>query len=156
MRILLDTGGDGGVDRLQQMLEAKGHQVIPATSAAEELVALIEGADQLHAAVVSQTSLGKAWPKLLRQLRKQAPRVPVVLLLGPRKDRAWRLAILSGAFEAVPAGAPELAMHALDRALSYVVGKAVGDLFGEGRVPGAVDRAADGGLPLQMAGATRS
>ena len=156
MRILLDTGDDAGEDRLQWILEASGQEVVRATSKAEELVAFIGGADHLHAAVVSQASLGKRWPRLLRQLRKQAPPLPVVLLLGPRADRTWRLAILAGAFDAVPASAPEAAMHALSRALTYVVGKAVGELFIEGVPGGATDRRATADLPQHIAVATRS
>ncbi len=138
MRILLDTGTDGGSGaQLQWMLEAGGQEVVRVTSRAEDLVADIGAADHLHAAVVSQASLGKKWPKLLRQLRKQAPRLPVILLLDTRADRTWRLAILAGAFDAVPATDSDSAKNAVSRALSYVVGKAVGELFVDSGAVGA-------------------
>ena len=139
------------------MLEARGHEVIRAISKGEELLASIEGADHLHAAIVSQGSLGRRWPRLLRQLRKQAPHLPVVLLLGPRTDRAWRLAMLAGAFEAVPASAPEaVAIQAVYRALAYAVGKAVGGLSVEGAPDGATDRSVAPGLAEDMAVAPRA
>jgi len=150
MRVLLDIGEDGGEDRLQWMLEANGQEVVRASSKGEELVAFIGEAEHFHAAVVSQASLGKKWPRLLRQLRKQAPRLPVVLLLGPRADRTWRLAILAGAFDAVPAS-PEAAMPALSRALGYVVGKAVGELFVEGTPLGGAEPSVAATLPQHAA-----
>jgi DNA-binding NarL/FixJ family response regulator len=140
MRVLLAAVDDPEEGRLQWMLEARTQEVVRAVSKGEELLASIGGADHVHAAVVSQGSLGRRWPRLLRQLRRQAPRLPVVLLLGPRADRTWRLAILAGAFEAVSGSAPEAAIHAVYRALAYVVGKAVGELSAEGTPGGATDR----------------
>ena len=155
MRVLLDIGEDAGEDRLRSMLEANGQEVVRAGSRGEELVAFIGGAEHLHAAVVSQVSLGKKWPRLLRQIRKQAPRLPVVLLLGPRADRTWRLAILAGAFEAVPASAPEAAMQALSRALGYVVGKAVGELFITGTPSEMMEQSVAESMTHQAAVASR-
>jgi len=141
MRVLLATGDDPRGVRMQWMLEVGGHEVIRATSGGEELLASIEGADRLHAAIVSQGSLGRRWPRLLRELRKGAPHLPVVLLLGPKADRAWRLAMLAGAFEAVPASAPETAaIQAVYRALAYAVGRDVGELSLEGAAGGMFDQ----------------
>jgi DNA-binding NtrC family response regulator len=155
MRVLLAAVDDPRESRLQGMLEARGHEVVRAVSKSEELLSSIGGADHLHAAIVSQRSLGRRWPRLLRQLRKQAPRLPVVLLLGPRADRAWRLAILAGAFEAASARAPEAAIQAVYRALAYVVGKAVDQLSVEGAPGGATDRLLATGPAPDMAVATR-
>jgi len=157
MRVLLAAVDDPREGRMQWMLEAKGHEVIRAISKDEELLASIEGADHLHVAIVSQGSLGRRWPMLLRRLRKQAPRLPVVLLLGPRADRAWRLAMLAGAFEAVPASAPEgAAIQAVYRALAYAVGRVVGELSVEGAAGGATERPVAPGLAQDIAVATRA
>lgn len=157
MRILLATGDDPRDSRIQWMLEGAGHEVIRSASRGEELLASIGGADRLYAAIVSQGSLGRKWPRLLRELRKQVPQLPVVLLLGPRTDRAWRLAMLAGAFEAVSASAPEEAVvQAVYRALAYAVGRVVGELSVEGPTVGATDRPTALGLPRDIAAATRT
>jgi len=156
MRVLLTAGDDPKEGRMQGMLEATGHEVIRAASRGEELLASIEEAGNLHAAVVSQGSLGRRWPRLLRQLHKGAPRVPVVLLLGPKADRAWRLAMLAGAFEAVSASAPETTeIQAVNRALAYAVGRVVGEIS-VGSAGEANDRSAVPGLARDIAVATRT
>jgi DNA-binding NarL/FixJ family response regulator len=156
VRVLLAAGDDPREGRMQRILEATGHEVIREAARAEELLASIEAAGHLHAAAVSQGSLGRRWPRLLRQLRKQAPHLPVVLLLGPKADRAWRLAILAGAFEAVPAGAPEeAAVQAVGRALAYAVGRVVGELSLEA-ASGGKDRSIPQDLEQDIAVKTRS
>ncbi|MFI5342241.1 MAG: hypothetical protein ACHQ7N_20705 [Candidatus Methylomirabilales bacterium] len=156
MRVLLATGEDPREGRMHRMLEATGHEVIRAASRGEELLASIEEVGNLHVAVVSQGSLGRGWPRLLRQLRKAAPRVPVVLLLGPKADRAWRLAMLAGGFEAVSASAPEeAAVLAVYRALAYAVGRVVGEIS-VGAAGEANDRSAVPGLARDIAVATRT
>lgn len=128
MRILLAAEDEPATSRLAWLLERAGHEVIRATSRGAELLSSIELAGQLHAAVLAQTSLGRTWPRLLRQLRRHAPDLPVVLLLGPRADRAWRLAILIGAFEALPASIPEGGvLRAVQRALRYAAGKSAAE-----------------------------
>lgn len=157
MRVLLATGNDPREIRVQLMLEATGHEVIRAATRGEELLASIEQAGHLHAAAVSQGSLGRRWPRLLRQLRKRVPQLPVVLLLGPKADRAWRLAMLAGAFEAVPAGAAgEAAVQAVHRALAYKVGRIVGELSVEGAGDEERDRSDVPGLAMEIAAMTNS
>ncbi len=156
MRVLLAAGDDPREGRMQRMLEATGHEVIRAASRGEELLASLEGLGNLHVAVLSQGALGKRWPRLLRQIRKGAPRVPVVLLLGPKAERAWRLAILAGAFEAVSASVPEeAAIQAVNRSLAYAVGRVVGEIS-VGAAGEANDRPAVLGLARDIAVATRT
>lgn len=157
MRVLLATGDDPREGRMQWMLEATGHEVIRAASRGEELLASIEEAGNLHAAVVSQGSLGRRWPRLLRQLRNRAPHLPVVLLFGPKADQAWRLAMLAGAFEAVSGSAPDaVAVQAVHRALAYAVGRVVGELSVEGAAGEAIGRSTAPGLAQDIAAATRT
>ena len=81
----------------------------------------------------------------------------VVFLLGPKADRAWRLAMLAGAFEAVPAGAPEeAALQAVRRALAYTVGRVVGELSTGGAIGGREDQPFAPGLVQTTVTATRS
>ena len=156
VRVLLAAADDPREGRMQRMLEGTGHEVIREVVRGEELLTSIGVAGHFHAAAVSQGSLGRRWPRLLRQLRKDAPQLPVVLLLGPKADRAWRLAILAGAFEAVPAGAPEeAAVRAVGRALAYAVGRVVGELSLEAATEGK-DRSAAQALVQDIAAATRS
>ncbi len=125
MRILLAIGKENTHVHLVRMLKAAGHEVIPTTATGEELLATAERASRLHAALLSQAALGRGWPKLLRQLRRQAPSLPAVVLLGPGAEHAWRRAILAGAFEALPESLPEEGVvRALSRALTYSMGKA--------------------------------
>jgi DNA-binding NtrC family response regulator len=127
MRILLLTGDQHMLQDLARALEARGHQVALATSAGEDVLAATKPGGRLHAAVLSQGALGKRWPKLLRQLRRQAPYLPAVLLMRPGAARAWRVAIRAGAFDALPESAPQDAvLQAISRALAYAGGKSVG------------------------------
>jgi DNA-binding NtrC family response regulator len=120
MRIVLLTGDEPVLQELGRALEARGHQVILATSAAADVLAASEPGRRLHAAVLGQVALGRRWPNLLRQLRRRLPALPVVLLLRPSDTRAWRVAILAGAFEALPVSAPQEAiLQAISRALAY-------------------------------------
>ena len=156
MRVLLAAGEDPREGRMHRMLEATGHEVIRAASRGEGLLASIEEVANLHVAVVSQGSLGRGWPRLLRQLRKAVPRVPVVLLLGPKAERAWRLAVLAGAFEAVSASVPEeAAIQAVNRALAYAVGRVVGEIS-VGAVGEANDRSAVSELARDIPVANRT
>jgi DNA-binding NarL/FixJ family response regulator len=133
VRVLLATGDDPRGSRLRQRLEATGHEVIRLATGGEGLLTSIQSiqeAGRLHAAILSHGALGRRWPRLLRQLCKRAPYLPVILLLDPKADRAWRLAMLAGAFEAVPASASEGAgIEAVHRALAYAVGRIVGELL---------------------------
>ncbi len=156
MRILLAAGDDPREGRMHRMLEATGHEVFRAASRGEELLGSIGEVGNLHVAVVSQASLGRGWPRLLRQLRKGAPSVPVVLLLGPKAERAWRLAVLAGAFEAVSASVPEeAAIQAVNRALAYAVGRVVGEIS-VGAVGEANDRSAVSELARDIPVANRT
>lgn len=126
MRILLITGNEGNRRGLARMLEARGHRVIRANVNGGELLGAVERAGHLHAALLGQAVLGKGWSKVLRQLRRRVPYLPVVFLLGPGAEQAWRIAILAGAFDALPASLPDEAVfRALVRALSYAVGKSL-------------------------------
>lgn len=126
MRILLATGNEHSRGDLARMLEARGHQVIQANVNGEELPGAVERAGHLHAALLGQVVLGRGWPRLLRQLRRRAPYLPVVFLLGPGAEQAWRIAILAGAFDALPVSLPDEAVfRVLVRALSYAVGKSL-------------------------------
>lgn len=72
----------------------------------------------LHVVVVSQALLGNRWPALVRQLRRRAPRTPVILLLRAGAEWAWRCAFTAGAFDALPAYADaETVLSTVDRAL---------------------------------------
>ena len=156
MRVLLATGDDPRDGRMQRMLEGIAQEVIREAARGEELLTSIEMAGPLHAAAVSQGSFGRKWPRLLRQLRKRAPQLPVVLLLGPKADRAWRLAMLAGAFEVVPAGAPEeAAVQAVRRALAYTLGRVVGELSVEGAGRG-IGRSTAQSLAQDIAATTRT
>jgi DNA-binding NtrC family response regulator len=157
MRVLLATGDDPKEGRMQRTLEGTGHEVIRATARGDELLASIEQAGLLHAAVVSQGSLGRRWPKLLRQLRKRASHLPVILLLGPKAERAWRLAMLAGAFDVVSPGTPEaVTVHAVHRALAYTLGRVVGELSMEDAVGGERGRSFTPGLAQDIAATTTS
>jgi len=156
MRVLLATGDEPREGRMQRMLEVTGHEVIRKAARGEELLASIEVTGHIHAAAVSQGTLGKRWPRLLRQLRKRVPSLPVVLLLGRKADRVWRLAILAGAFEAVPAGAPEeAAVQALHHALAYTEGEGRKGALGEGCGCGE-DRSAAQSLVQDIAATMRN
>lgn len=124
MRILLLTTNEHARNGVVQALEAQGHVVIRATSGGEDLLAAVEHAGRLQAALLNQVALGSGWPRLLRQLRRRAPFLPAVVLLGPETERSWRLAILAGAFDALPESAPQdTVLCAIDRALSYSTGR---------------------------------
>lgn len=128
MRVLLALGREPGSNHLDFALEATGYEVIRGTGTGVKLLSSIERAGRLHAAVLSQAALGKRWPKLLRQLRWRAPDLPVVVLLGHRADRTWRPAILAGAFDALPASAPETeVLESVSRALAYAGNEAVAE-----------------------------
>jgi DNA-binding NarL/FixJ family response regulator len=124
MRVLLLTTDEHGRNGLVRALESKGHEVIRATSRGEDLLAAAEHAGRLHGALLSQVALGQGWPRLLRQLRRRVPSLPAIILLGPEAEQNWRLAILAGAFDALPECSPEetvfLTVH---KALSYSTGK---------------------------------
>ena len=124
MRILLVMTDEHDRNDVVQALEAQGHGMIEATSGGEDLLTAVEHAGRLHAALLNQVALGNGWPRLLRLLRRRAPSLPVVLLLGPEAARSWRLAILAGAFDALPESAPQDAvLCAVDRALTYSTGR---------------------------------
>jgi DNA-binding NtrC family response regulator len=124
MRILLLIDDQGMPQALARVLEARGHQVILATSAVGEVLAAAKPGGRLDAAVLSQGALGKRWPKLLRQLRRQAPYLPAVLLMRPGEARAWRVAIRAGAFEVLSEAAPQgEILQAISRALAYAGGR---------------------------------
>lgn len=124
MRILFLTGDERLPQDLARALEARGHQVIHAAFAGEDMLAAAKPEGRLHAAVLSQRALGKRWPKLLRQLRQQAPYLPAVVLMRPGAARAWRIAILAGAFDALSESAPqETVLQAISRALAYAGGR---------------------------------
>jgi DNA-binding NtrC family response regulator len=113
---------------LVQTLEAQGHRVIRAAAGGEDLLTTVAHAGRLHAALLDQMALGSGWPRLLRQLRRRAPYLPVVVLLGPEAERSWRLAILAGAFDVLPESAPQdTVLCAIDRALSYSTGRLIVD-----------------------------
>ena len=157
MRVLLAIGDDPRESRVQWLLEATGHAVIRGAPKGEELLGFIEGVAHLQAALVSQEALGRKWPRLLRQLRKRAPHLLVILLLGPKSERAWRLAVLAGAFEAVSASAPDAAIvQTVRRALAYAVGRVVGELSTEDGTGGWTDRPAAPGLPQGIAVGART
>lgn len=89
MRILL-TSDERVPQDLARALEARGHQVILATSADQDVLAAAQQEGRLHVAVLGHRALGKRWPKLLRQLRRQALYLPAVLLLRPgRRGPGW-------------------------------------------------------------------
>lgn len=124
MRILLLTADQHTRNGLARALEDRGHEVLHATAGGEELLATAEHAGRLHAAVLSEVALGNGWPRLVRQLRRSAPYLPTVVLLGPGSNATWRLAILAGAFEALPESTPQREVfHAVSRALNYAAGK---------------------------------
>ena len=124
MRVLLLTTDEHGRNCLVRTLESKGYEVIRATSGGEDLLTAAEHAGRLHGALLSQVALGQGWPRLLRQLRRRVPSLPAIILLGPEAEQNWRLAILAGAFDALPECSPEetvfLTVH---KALSYSTGK---------------------------------
>ena len=124
MRILLLTTNEYARNGVVQALEAQGHLVIRAPSGGEDLLTAVEHAGRLQAALLNQVALGSGWPRLLRQLRRRAPARPAVVLLGPEAERSWRLAILAGAFDALPEStSEEIVLCAIDRALSYSTGR---------------------------------
>jgi len=142
---------------LARALEDRGHEVLHATAGGEELLASAEHAGRLHAAVLSEVALGQGWPRLMRQLRRSAPYLPAVVLLGPGSEATWRLAILAGAFEALPESTPlKEVLHAVSRALNYAVGKPPS----EESFPPAVGTTSRSGLQAAMmdvpAGAARA
>ncbi len=123
MRILLAAGDEHTLTHLMGVLEGTGHEIIPTAATGEELLATVERAPRLHAALLSQAALGRGWSKLLRQLRRQAPYLPAVVLLGPGAEYAWRRAMLAGAFDALPPFSEEAVLRALSCALAYSLGK---------------------------------
>lgn len=158
MRILLVTGNQPSRSDLARMLEARGHQVIQANAIGGELLGAVERAGRLNAALLGQAVLGRGWPRLLRQLRRRAPYLPVVFLLGPGAEQAWRIAILAGAFDALPASLPDEAVfRALVRALSYAVGRSLAEPSPPKSAPAQMERSSRAilveGLP---AGAMKS
>ncbi len=102
MRILLAIPSHRTRNDLARALGARGHDVATATSRGAELLLAIAQARPLQAAVLCQAALGDKWVALLRQLRKQAPGIRAIVLLKPGAERLWRLAIMAGAFEALP------------------------------------------------------
>ncbi len=105
MRVLVAVASNRTRHELTRALGAKGHEVITSTSRGEELLLAIERTTPIHVALLSQAALGSGWPKVLRQLRRRAPGVRVVVLLRPGAERQWRLAMLAGAFDALPGSA---------------------------------------------------
>jgi DNA-binding NtrC family response regulator len=128
MRVLLLTRDEHDRNGLVQALEAQGHGVIHAASGGEDLLTAIAHAGRLQAALLDQVALGNGWPRLLRQLRRRVPSLPVVVLLGPQEEQRWRLAILAGAFDALPESASEGAvLRVIYRALGYSTGRLIVD-----------------------------
>ncbi len=124
MRVLLLTTNGHDQNGLVQALEAQGHEVIQTASGGEDLLTAIAHAGRLHAGLLNEVALGNGWPRLLRQLRRRVPSLPVVVLLGPQAEQSWRLAILAGAFDALPESAPEdIVLRAIYRALGYSTGR---------------------------------
>ncbi len=122
MRLLLAGGDPHSRAVLAPALNALGHEVVHTTANGPALVMAIARAEGLHAAVVGQHTLGKGWLRLLRLLRRQAPHLPVVVLLAPGTARSWRAAIMAGAFDALPESRGRGAvLEAVSRALAFPV-----------------------------------
>jgi DNA-binding NtrC family response regulator len=123
-RILLATASQRLRRDLAQALTHEGHEVLHTTSHGLGLLAAVEQGGGPHAIVLSQGFLGAGWPALVRQLRRRAPRVPIVLLLRPGAEWAWRFAFLAGAFDALPASADlEAVLGSVHRALTCPTGR---------------------------------
>ncbi len=145
MRILLVSSDEPIERELAQLLDRRGHETIRLAVGGNDLLSSVEEAARFHVAVLDQTALGEGWPKQVRLLRRRAPYLPAIVLLAPGGERAWRHAILAGAFEALPVHSTlDAVLEALSRALSYSTGK---PLFEAVRTPNS-DRA--GVSPTQV------
>ncbi len=134
MRILLATGDQAIQRELASLLQRSGYALTWLTAGGESLLSSVEQGARFHAAVLDQSALGEAWPRQVRQLRRRAPYLPVVVLLAPGDEQAWRHAILAGAFEAVPLlSGPEIILETLSRAVQYAGGKPLPE---SARIPG--------------------
>ncbi len=110
MRVLLAIASNRARHELTQALAAKGHEVCTSAARGEGLLAAIAPARTVHGVLATQAVLGGEWLRVLRQLRRRAPDIPIVVLLRPGAELAWRLAILAGAFEALAASAANAAV----------------------------------------------
>jgi DNA-binding NtrC family response regulator len=126
MRILLVTGDQPIEQGLMQLLERSGHELTHLSTGGSDMLSSVEEGTRFHAAVLNQGVLGRGWPRQIRDLRRQAPYLPAVVLLAADGEHAWRHAILAGAFEALPLdGSLDAILEALSRALRYSAGKAL-------------------------------
>ncbi len=118
-RVLLATVSRRLRKDLSRVLGAEGHVVVHCASRGAMLVMAIQQAGPLAAVVIDQALLGSGWTTLLRQLRRPAPSLPVVLLLRPGAEWARKLAFAAGAFAALPASATtEAVLDAVARAIT--------------------------------------
>lgn len=119
MRVLLAISSNRARNELTQHLAAKGHTVFTSTARGEGLLAAIEHAKPIHVVLVTQAAMGCEWVRGLRQLRRRAPTILVVVLLRPGAELAWRVAMLAGAFEALAASVSgAVLLEALGRAVN--------------------------------------
>ncbi len=126
MRILLVTGDQPVERELAQTLLRSGHDLARLSSGGGELLSSVEQGARFHAAILNQAMLGPGWPRQIRDLRRRAPYLPAVVLLAAGEERAWRHAILAGAFESLPLlSSLDVVLKALSRALIYSAGKMV-------------------------------